>query len=237
MFKEKFEFHKKRIKKCKQKKSVIDDLSFIYNLFIFSLRLFSIVFIMILISNILNNNESNLDLILTSLFSILSLIIMSLNSKKIENKINKKYKDIENELENLDDFSMEEIFENIENFSEIKNYKEIVKKHIQKNENLLIENLKYICTKTNYYDWIFIIEIKDKKKLLLSKEMEWYKNQVSQTKLYNYFKEEIEDIIKNEEKEHYLLIKILFSDFMDSHLLEKVNSNINIEKKIAIIKM
>lgn len=237
MFKEKFEFHKKRIKKCKQKKSVIDDLSFISNLFIFSLGLFSIGSIMILISNILNNNESNLDLILTSLFSILSLSIIGLNYKKIENKINKKLKEIENDLENLDEFSLEEIFENIEDFSEIKNYKEIVKKHIQNNENLLIENLKYICTKTNYYDWIFIIEIKDKKKLLLSKEMEWYKNQVSQTKLYNYFKEEIEEIIKNEEKEHYLLIKLLFSDFMDSHLLEKVNSNINIEKKIAIIKM
>ena len=100
-------------------------------------------------------------------------------------------------------------------------------KHIQKNELLLIENLKYIWEKTNYYEWLFIIEIKNKKKLLLSEDMEWYSKQVSQTKLYQYFKEDIENIIKNKEKEYYHVIKNLFSNYLEESLWIEIENLIN----------
>ncbi len=240
MFIEKFNSYKKKIKKLKAKEE--------FFLLLKTFVLFSILFLIIIsiISIIYLNTKifyEGIDYYLILLSIILKIVSFTaiFNIKNISKKIDRifinKENKIKHELESLDDFNLEEIFENLKTFYTLKDIKVLIVKHIQKNELLLIENLKYICEKTNYYEWLFIIEIKNKKKLLLSEDMEWYSKQVSQTKLYQYFKEDIENIIKNKEKEYYHVIKNLFSNYLEESLLIEIENLINIEKSVLIIKI
>ncbi len=72
-------------------------------------------------------------------------------------------------------------------------------------------------------------------KLKLSEEMEWYSKQVSQTKLYEYFKEDIKNIIKNKEKEYYHIILELFEIFLEEENKFKIKNKIIKENLVSVM--
>ncbi len=234
MFKEKFSLYLKKRKKIEKLTSINEYILFSFYFFYF---LSVIFFFSSLIIAFLEFKSSNN--ILTEIFLAISsgclFFILHILKNKIKNYINTKNNHNKQEINNINTFEVNEILDNIQQFTKIYNGKFIIRQHFNNNEDLFIDNLKDICLKTNYFEWIFILDIKSKKKLLLSDDLEWYSKHVSITKLYDFFKEEIEKIIHNNEIEHYFLIYNLFQDFLEPETLLLIHNRISLEQKISII--
>ncbi len=102
-------------------------------------------------------------------------------------------------------------------------------------EDKILESLKKITPKL-HDNWLLNLSgAADVRKILLSKDIIWYSQQVSKKELYNYCNKTIEEIIENEEKEYYHIILELFNDFIEEEKILKMKNQLTKENVVSVI--
>ena len=102
-------------------------------------------------------------------------------------------------------------------------------------EDKILENFKEI-TNNLPDNWLLKLSgTADVRKILLSKDIIWYSQQVSKKELYNYCNKTIEEIIENEEKEYYHIILELFNDFIEEEKILKMKNQLTKENVVSVI--
>lgn len=128
----------------------------------------------------------------------------------------------------------EEIIDNIQKyyyFSEEERFRNIYKEK----EDKILEKLKEITPNLSD-NWLLNLSgTVDVRKLLLSKDIIWYSDQVSKKDLYVFCKKTIEEIIEKEEKEYYHIILELFESFLEEENKFKIKNKIIKENVVSII--
>ncbi len=135
-------------------------------------------------------------------------------------------------------FNKDEVMNNLSLF-----HREKLEQHLitffKEDKQLIYDNIKNITENCNDKQWLLKIEltIEEGKILLLSKDLDWYSRQVSTRELYLYLQPAINDIIETEQKEYYIPILNIFSDFIHSEQLKNIKDIINVEQKSLIINI
>lgn len=215
----------KKIKKFKTMKLVSD---FAAGLLVFAYLIFLLLLLIpVNIGAIIDGNVSRF------IFSGFSLLISLFAFIKIMNYMSKS------KIFNFNKyFNREEVINNLNLFKKNNINNEFIS-FFKENSDLIQGNIKVITENINNREWIIELDLntEQKKILLLDKDLDWYSRQVSARKLCLYLKEEINDIIKKEESEYYIVITNLFSDFITEESLIKMKNVINVEQKTLIINI
>lgn len=213
----------KKIKKFKTMKLVSE---FAFGLFLFAYLIF---FLLTLVNIAVITDE----IVLRFIFTVFVVLINLFAFIKIMNYISKL------KILNFDKyFNREEVINNLNLFKK-NNLNDEFLSFFKENSDLIQGNIKVITENINNREWIIKLDLdtEQKKILLLDKDLDWYSRQVSARKLCLYLKEEINDIIKKEESEYYIVITNLFSDFITEESLIKIKNVINVEQKTLIINI
>lgn len=213
----------KKIKKFKTMKLVSE---FAFGLFLFAYLIF---FLLTLVNIAVITDE----IVLRFIFTVFVVLISLFAFIKIMNYISKL------KILNFDKyFNREEVINNLNLFKK-NNLNDEFLSFFKENSDLIQGNIKVITENINNREWIIKLDLdtEQKKILLLDKDLDWYSRQVSARKLCLYLKEEINDIIKKEESEYYIVITNLFSDFITEESLIKMKNVINVEQKTLIINI
>lgn len=135
-------------------------------------------------------------------------------------------------------FNKEEVINNISLFNQNNLNNELLS-FFRNNSDVIHGNLISITKKLDNKDWILSINLdtKNKKVLLLNKDLDWYSRQVSTRELYIYLEKEINECIDNNQSEYYTSINNIFFDFITEEKLQKMKNTINVDQKTLIINI